>query len=74
LTVQGEKKVEYDEEKENYRMMERSFGNSNVHCAFPTRCTRTKSRHGLKNGVLKVTLPKHADAAGAQRRIDIKKA
>ena len=26
LTIQGEKKVEYDEEKENYRVIERGYG------------------------------------------------
>ena len=73
LTIQGEKKVEYDEEKENYHVMERSYGSFPRSLRLPDTVDEDKVEARFENGVLKVSLPKRAEALGAQRRIDIKK-
>jgi HSP20 family protein len=73
LTLQGEKKIEYDEEKENYRMMERSYGSFQRSLRLPDTVNEEKVEARFENGILKVTLPKRAEAGGAQRRIHIKK-
>lgn len=73
LTIQGEKKVEYDEEKENYRVMERSYGSFQRSLRLPDTVDEDKVEARFENGVLKVSLPKHAEAVGTQRRIEIKK-
>ena len=73
LTIQGENKVEYDEEKENYRVMERSYGSFQRSLRLPDTVDEDKVEARFENGVLKVSLPKHAEAVGTQRRIEIKK-
>jgi HSP20 family molecular chaperone IbpA len=45
LTIRGEKKLARDEEKENYRMMERrATAASNAQCGSPIRSTKTRLR------------------------------
>jgi HSP20 family protein len=73
LTLQGEKKIEYDEEKENYRMMERSYGSFQRSLRLPDTVDEDKVDARFENGLLKVTLPKRAEAASAYRKIAIKK-
>jgi HSP20 family protein len=73
LTIQGEKKVEHDEEKENYRVMERSYGSFQRSLRLPDTIDEDKVEARFENGVLTVSLPKHAHAVGTQRRIEIKK-
>lgn len=66
LTVQGEKKIEYDEDKENYHMMERRS------LRLPDTVDEDKVEARFENGVLRITLPKRPEAGGAQRKIEIK--
>ena len=73
LTLQGEKKIEYDEEKENFRMMERSYGSFQRSLRLPDTVDEDKVEARFDNGILKVSLPKRAEAGGTRRRIDIKK-
>jgi HSP20 family protein len=63
LTIQGEKTVEYDEEKENYRVMERSYGSFQRSLRLPDTVDEDKVEARFENGVLKLSLPKHADPA-----------
>ena len=72
MTIQGDEKVEYDEEKENYRVMERSYGSFQGSLRLPDTVDEDKVE-ARGNGVLKVSLPKHAEAVGSQRSIEIKK-
>ena len=67
LTVQGEKKIEYDEDKENYHMMERRSS-----LRLPDTVDEDKVEARFENGVLRITLPKRPEAGGAQRKIEIK--
>ena len=73
LTIQGEKRLEYDEEKENYHVMERRYGSFQRSLRLPDMVDEGKVEARFDNGVLKVTLPKRPEIAGAQRKIEIKK-
>ena len=74
LTIRGEKKHEHDEEKENYRMMERRYGSFQRSVQLPDTVDEDKVEATFNNGVLKVSLPKRPEAIGKQRKIPIKKA
>jgi HSP20 family protein len=69
LTIRGEK----DEEKENYRMMERRYGSFQRSVQLPDTVDEDKVEATFNNGVLKVSLPKRLEAIGKQRKIPIKK-
>jgi HSP20 family protein len=68
LTIRGEKKVERDEGKENYRMMERSRGNFQCTVRLPDTVNEDKVETSFNRGVLKVSLAKRPEAKGAKRR------
>jgi HSP20 family protein len=73
LTIRGEKKHEQDEEKENYRVMERRYGSFQRSVRLPDTVDEGKVEASFNNGVLKVSLPKRPEAIGTQRTIPIKK-
>ena len=73
LTIRGEKKHEHDEEKENYRVMERRYGSFQRSLRLPDTVDEDKVEASFNNGVLKVSLPKRPEAIGKQRTIPIKK-
>jgi HSP20 family protein len=73
LTIQGEKKLDYDEEKENYHVMERRYGSFQRSLRLPDTVDDTKINARFDNGVLKVTLPKRPELTREQRKIEIKK-
>jgi HSP20 family protein len=73
LTLQGEKRLEYDEEKENYHVMERRYGSFSRSLRVPDTVDEAKVEARFENGVLKVTLPKRPEATSEQRKIEIKK-
>jgi HSP20 family protein len=73
LTIQGEKRFEFDEEKENYHVMERRYGSFQRSLRVPDTVDEGKVAARFDNGVLKVTLPKRPEAGRAQRKIEIKK-
>ena len=74
LTVQGEKKIEYDEEKENYHMMERSYGSFQRSLRLPDTVDEDKVEARFENGILRVTLPKRSEAGVRSARSTSKKA
>jgi HSP20 family protein len=73
LTIQGEKKLDYDEQKENYHVMERRYGSFQRSLRLPETVDDTKVDARFDNGVLKVTLPKRPELTREQRKITIKK-
>ena len=73
LTIRGEKKHEVDEEKENYRIMERRYGSFQRSVQLPDTVDEDKIEATFNNGVLRVSLPKRPEAIGKQRKIPIKK-
>ncbi|MBU8541417.1 Hsp20/alpha crystallin family protein [Falsiroseomonas tokyonensis] len=72
LTIKGEKKDEHEEKTENYRFAERRFGSFRRSFQLPRGIDHARVAASFDKGVLTVTLPKTADAAAQQRRIDIK--
>lgn len=74
MGIQGEKRLEFDEDKENYHVMERRYGSFQRSLRVPDTVDEGKVEARFDNGVLKVTLPKRPEAEGAQHKIEIKKA
>jgi HSP20 family protein len=73
LTIQGEKKLDHEEEKENYHVMERRYGSFQRSLRIPDTVDEEKIEARFDKGILKVTLPKRPEAASEQRKIEIKK-
>jgi HSP20 family protein len=73
LTIRGEKKHEHDEEKENFRMMERRYGSFQRSLRLPDTVDQDKVEASFDNGVLQIKVPKRPEAIGKQRTIPITK-
>jgi HSP20 family protein len=58
LTIKGEKKSEREEKKENYHMVERSYGSFSRSLALPAAVNAEKIEAKFEKGVLTVTCPK----------------
>lgn len=74
LTIRGEKKFERKDEKEGeYRVMERSYGSFSRSMSLPFAVDPNTVEATFRNGVLKLTLPKPAEARTEAKRITIKR-
>jgi len=73
LTIQGEKKAEREEKKENYYLAERSFGSFRRSLRLPETLDDSKIVANFENGVLTVTAPRLPAAAKSERKIEVKK-
>ena len=71
LTLQGEKKSEQEETKNNYHMTERSYGRFQRSFRVPDSVDQDKVEAKLENGVLRVKLAKRPDAVKSERKIPI---
>jgi len=71
LTIAGEKKVERDETKGAYRLVERRAGRFERRLALPGDVDAERATAEYEGGVLTVTVPKRADAKQA-RRVEVK--
>lgn len=69
LTIRGEKKVEKDEKRKNYRLVERSYGSFERAVTLPSGVDVSKIKAKMTKGVLKVEVPKPADAKAQQIKI-----
>jgi HSP20 family protein len=74
LFIKGEKSSEHKEDKEGYRLQERTFGAFHRSVALPRGVDGDKVTAVLENGVLKVKLPKTAEAKAQERKIEVKAA
>jgi HSP20 family protein len=74
LTIQGEKRSEYEETKGNVHFAERSYGSFRRSFALPDGIDRDKISAEFNNGVLRLTLPKTQEAKAGQRTIEVKPA
>ena len=72
LTLRGEKKEEKSEKTENYYLSERRFGSFQRSFQLPQGVDRDRIEAKFDKGVLTVTLPKTAEAAARQKKIEIK--
>ena len=74
LTIKGEKQEEKEEKKKDYYLHERSFGSFHRALHVPAGVDSDKIDATFKKGVLKVTLPKSAEAQKAEKKIAVKAA
>jgi HSP20 family protein len=62
LTMKGERKIEKEEQKENYHRVEMAYGSFTRTFALPTSVDPEKVRAESKQGVLSIHLPKRTEA------------
>lgn len=72
LTLSGEKRQERKEGDGGRAYVERMYGRFERTIPFPTEIDPDKVEASFRNGVLKITLPKNAQAQERSRRIEIK--
>jgi HSP20 family protein len=72
LIIKGEKKAEKEDKKEDYYVMERSYGSFQRAIPISAGVDRDKVDANFKNGVLKVTLPKTEEAQKEVKKVKIK--
>jgi HSP20 family protein len=71
LTIKGEKREEHEEEKGDTFRSERRYGMFERSIALPNGIDANGAKASFKKGVLKITLPKTAEAQSNRRRIAI---
>src|SRR5579859_4623341 len=71
LTVQGERKIEKEEKEENYRRVERQYGSFTRTFSLPHTADTEKVSARYDKGVLKIELPKKAEAKPKQIKVNI---
>jgi HSP20 family protein len=74
LTLRGEKKVEREEKKDTWHIIERSSGSFARRLSLSAAIDADKIEAKFEKGVLKVTLPKLTEAKGSAKKIEIKSA
>jgi HSP20 family protein len=74
ITIKGEKTEETEEKKKDYYVSERRYGSFERYFGLPEGVDADKIDATFKNGVLKVTLPKTAEAQKAAKKIEVKAA
>src|SRR5271156_2252125 len=71
LTVHGERKLEKEEKEENYRRVERQYGSFTRSFTVPTTVDSEKVSATYDKGVLKIALPKKAEAKPKQIKVNV---
>lgn len=74
LTIRGEKKEEKEQKQQDYYVSERRYGSFERYFGLPEGIDASKIEASFKNGVLKVTLPKTAEAQKPAKKIEVKAA
>ena len=74
LTIRGEKKAEKKEEKDDYRMVERSYGSFKRSLRLPFEVSADQIDAQFKDGILKVVLPKPPEIEAKTQKVAIKSA
>jgi HSP20 family protein len=69
LSVHGERKIEKEEKEENYRRVERQYGSFTRTFNLPQTVDTDKVSANYDKGVLKITLPKKAEAKPKQIKV-----
>jgi HSP20 family protein len=72
LSLRGEKKSEHTDERENYHVMERSYGSFQRSIRLPDTIDEDKAEARFDKGVLTISLPKRPETVSAQKKIQIK--
>ena len=71
LVLKGQKKFEAEVKEENYRRIERSYGQFNRSFTLPNTVDATKVSADYRNGVLTVKLPFREEAKPRSINIDV---
>jgi HSP20 family protein len=71
LTVHGERKIEKEEKEENYRRVERQYGSFTRTFTLPTTVDSDSVSATYDKGVLKIALPKKAEAKPKQIKVTV---
>ncbi len=71
LTVHGERKIEKEEKEENYRRVERQYGAFTRTFTLPTTVDTDNVAATYDKGVLKINLPKKAEAKPKQIKVNV---
>ena len=72
LTIKGEKKTEIEDKNKDYYRVERSYGSFSRTLPMPEGIDEAKAQAELKKGVLKIRIPKSAQAAPQRKKIEVK--
>lgn len=70
LVIRGEKRVEHEEGKGDYYLLERAYGRFERAIPLPAEVDHDKAKAKYKRGLLRITLPK-TEKQGNQRRIKV---
>ena len=71
LTVHGERKMEKEEKEENFRRVERQYGSFTRSFTLPTTVDAEKVSANYDKGMLKIALPKKAEAKPKQIKVNV---
>jgi len=71
LTVTGERKIEKEEKQENYRRVERQYGSFTRTFTLPQTVDSEHVTANYEKGVLKIALPKKAEAKPKQIKVNV---
>ncbi len=71
LTLHGERKFEKEEKEENFRRVESSYGSFTRSFTLPQTVDAEKVTANYDKGVLKITLPKKAEAKPKQIKVNV---
>ncbi len=71
LTVHGERKIEKEEKEENYRRVERQYGSFTRTFTLPQTVDTENVSANYDKGVLKISLPKKAEAKPKQIKVNV---
>ncbi len=72
LTIRGEKKIERDEKKDTWHIVERSSGTFARQLSLPANINEEGINAKFDKGVLTVSLPKQPEAQTKAKKIEIK--
>lgn len=71
LRIRGERRHEVEDKGRDYHTVERAYGSFQRVLSLPADADGAQARAEFKDGVMTVTLPRKAEAAGQARQIDI---
>jgi len=71
LTVHGERKFEKEEKEENFRRVERQYGSFTRSFTLPSTVDPEQVKANYEKGILKVSLPKKAEAKPKQIKVNV---
>ncbi|MBI3949490.1 MAG: Hsp20/alpha crystallin family protein [Acidobacteria bacterium] len=72
LTIQGERRLANEEQRESYHRIERAYGSFTRSFTIPSNVQADKIEAEFKDGVLQVRLPKREEAKPRQIEVKVK--